>query len=93
MKCENRYCWVYIDREKGTDHPLCIRSAETFSQVLQESDGCELLYFEQFNSTDEGLAHKQLLNTLSSKGLYHTIRYYNPTFRDLHEDFSLYRSF
>ncbi|MDH6342342.1 hypothetical protein M2480_001660 [Parabacteroides sp. PFB2-12] len=93
MECRNNYCWVYIDREKGADNPLYIRYAETFSQVLQESGGHELLYFEQFDSLDEGLAHKQLLNKLSNRILQHTISYYNPAFRDLHEDFLLCRHF
>ncbi|MDL2209065.1 hypothetical protein LJB97_05530 [Parabacteroides sp. OttesenSCG-928-O15] len=91
MECGHNYCWVYVEREKGADNPLYIRYANTFSQVLQESGDHELLYFEQFNSIDEGLAHKQLLKKLSNKGLHHTIRYYNPAFRDLHEDFSLHR--
>lgn len=83
------FCWVYVTRNIQPDQELHIGIAANLPALLIESKDKEILYFRQFASTLDALAHKLLLTNVSSETLYRMIRENNPSLRNLSEDFKI----
>ncbi|MDH6344301.1 hypothetical protein M2480_003188 [Parabacteroides sp. PFB2-12] len=82
-------CWVFIYREDEKAYRLQIGFSRGLPQMLAQSIGKTLLYYRQFPSTDDGLAHKLLLENLSSDSLHQRILRTNAQLNNLLQEFRL----
>ncbi|MDL2255820.1 hypothetical protein LJC38_04465 [Parabacteroides sp. OttesenSCG-928-K15] len=81
------FCWVYVTRDPQVGNRLQAAIASDLPQLLQSSTNREILYYRQFCTTLDALAHKLLLTSVESDTLYDIIRNMNPTTQDLRKDF------
>ncbi|MDH6314242.1 hypothetical protein M2137_003041 [Parabacteroides sp. PFB2-10] len=82
-------CWVFICRGNEEEHRLQIGFSRTLPQMLAQSIGKSLLYYRQFPSLDDGLAHKLLLKNLSGDSLLQRILRTNAQLKNLLQEFRL----
>ncbi|MDL2244796.1 hypothetical protein LJC54_04750 [Parabacteroides sp. OttesenSCG-928-J18] len=83
----NDYCWIYITRDPQAGNKLQVAMAIDLPQLLRESSGREVIYYRQFSTTLDAIAHKLLLMNVENETLYYIIRQMNPAMQDLRKDF------
>ncbi|WP_277465450.1 hypothetical protein [Parabacteroides sp. PF5-6] len=85
----NTNCWIYILRQRQTPGTMRITFSLMAKEMLQHAPQADLLYYRQFTQVAEALAHKLLLENLSTNSLYSYIQHINPEMKDLNTDFGV----
>ncbi|MDL2208658.1 hypothetical protein LJB97_03455 [Parabacteroides sp. OttesenSCG-928-O15] len=86
----NDPCWVYIIRDPKAENRLQAALAANLPQLLRDSADREIIYYRQFVTTLDAVAHKLLLSTVETDTLYDIIRNMNPTIYNLRKDFEIH---
>lgn len=85
----NDFCWVYIIRVSEVGDKLQVAIAPDLPRMLRDSARHQIVYYRQFSTTLDAVAHKLLLTSLENDSLQELIRSVNPEMRNLQQEFRI----